>query len=35
MKIGIATGLWEPIKYDISLKFPSGGMNDKILSAFG
>lgn len=30
--IGIATTLCEPIWYESSLKFPSGGMNDKILS---
>ena len=32
--MGIATLLWDPIRYDISLKFPSGGINDKILSDY-
>ena len=32
--IGMATVLWEPIRYDISLKLPSGGINERIRSAY-
>jgi hypothetical protein len=30
--MGMATLLWDPIKYDMSLKLPSGGINDNIRS---